>query len=260
MAWLTDLGRGAGRLAGQALDLLYPPRCVFCRAESAGGPPGEAVVCAACCRRLTSDIPRCPCCGEPAAAPLACRHCRGGTDRGGVAVLAGYDDELRAAVLAAKRPGGELQAAGLATLLARQHHETFAAWRIDVVVPVPMHWLRRATRGTSSADLLARHLARCLDLPCRGLVHRTRATRMQNELPAAERPANVRGAFRATAAAAGRRILLVDDVMTTGGTLAACRQALLAAGAESVDAAVAARADRHSAAAGPPASGEAGDS
>ena len=260
MAWLTDLGRGAGRLAGQALDLLYPPRCVFCRAESVGGPPGEVVVCTACCQRLTSDGPRCPSCGEPAAAPLPCRRCRGGTDRGGVAVLAGYDDEVRAAVLAAKRPGGELQAAGLATLLARQHRELFAAWRIDVVVPVPMHWLRRATRGTSSADLLARHLARRLELPCRGLVHRTRATRMQNELPPAERPANVRDAFRAMAGAAGRRILLVDDVMTTGGTLAACRQALVAAGAASVDAAVAARADRTSAAAGPSPNWEASDS
>jgi len=247
MAWLTVLGRGAGRLAGQALDLLYPPRCVFCRAESADGPSGQAVVCEECSRRLTVDGPRCPGCGEPAAAPVACRRCQGWTDREGVAVLAGYGDELRAAVLAAKRPGGELQATGLATLLYRRHRESFLAWRIDVVVPVPMHWLRRATRGTSSADLLARHLARCLDLPCRRLVHRIRATRMQNELPPVERPANVRDAFRATAGAAGRRILLVDDVMTTGATLAACRQALLAAGAEAVLAAVAARADRNAA-------------
>jgi len=258
MAWLTVLGRGAGRLAGQALDLFYPPRCVFCRAESAGGSLGEAVVCDDCGRRLTGNGHRCPGCGEPAAAPVACRRCRGRTDREGVAVLAGYGDELRTAVLAAKRPGGELHAAGLATLLYRRHRESFAAWRSDVVVPVPMHWLRRATRGTSSADLLARHLARRLEVRCRGLVYRTRATRMQNELPPAERPANVRDAFRASAGAAGRRILLVDDVMTTGATLAACRQALLAAGAEAVHAAVAARADRNVGADGPQPQREAG--
>jgi predicted amidophosphoribosyltransferase len=67
---------------------------------------------------------------------------------------------------------------------------------------------------------------------------------MQNELPPHERPANVRGAFRSTAAVAGKNVLLVDDVTTTGATLDACRQALLTAGAANVYAAVVARADR----------------
>ena len=161
-----------------------------------------------------------------------------------VAILTGYTEEARAAVLAAKRPGGELQAAGLATLLLDRHRDTFSDWGVDLVVPVPMHWLRRMIRGTSAAEVLARRLAAGLGLPCRGLVRRTRATRMQNELPPEERPANVQGAFRATGAASGRRVLLVDDVTTTGATLAACRAALLTAGAAEVHAAVVARADR----------------
>jgi predicted amidophosphoribosyltransferase len=158
-------------------------------------------------------------------------------------VLAAYADDLRAAVLAAKRPGGEILTTGLATLLAGKHGDQIAAWGIDLIVPVPMHWTRRMLRGTSAADGLARGVAAALGLPRRGVLIRTRATRMQNELEPAARRANVRAAFRATAVAAGRRVLVVDDVTTTGGTLAACRQALVAAGAAAVYAAAVARAD-----------------
>jgi ComF family protein len=234
--------QGPGRLAGQGLDLLCPPRCVFCRRDAADSPAGPAVVCGDCRRRLACDVPRCPACGSPAAAD--CRRCRGRCrDWDGLVVLSGYADDVRDAVLMAKRPGGEPVAAGLAALLVERHRERLAGWTIEAVVPVPMHWTRRLVRGTSAADSLARGVASALGLPCRPLLVRRRSTRMQNELPASERRANVQAAFRGIQAAAGRRLLLVDDVTTTGGTLSACRAALAAAGARAVFAAAVARAD-----------------
>ncbi len=117
----------------------------------------------------------------------------------------------------------------------RARHAPRSCVRFGAFYPTQMHCI---------GAILARHLAKGLGLPARGLLRRTRATPMQNELPPEDRAVNVRGAFRATATAAGQRIMLVDDVTTTGATLDACRQSLMAAGAASVYAAVVARADR----------------
>jgi len=220
------------------LDLLCPPRCVVCGAEVPSGP----VVCSGCARVLSSGIVRCTSCGEE-------RHvgrCRRGYRGDGRVVLADYVDDVRTAVLRAKRPAGEPVAVGLGGLLAAKHRETLVGWRLDAVVPVPMHWTRRVARGTSAADEIATGIARALGLPRRPLLRRGRRTPRQNEVPADGRGANVRGAFRRRGRPAGRRLLLVDDVCTTGATLDECRRILVEAGAAAVYAAVIARADgRH---------------
>jgi ComF family protein len=129
----------------------------------------------------------------------------------------------------------------LAPTLATRMHES--GWEVlrdaDLVVPVPLHKKRHRSRGFNQAEDLAKHLG----LPARAVLRRIRATPSQTDLPAARRHANVRGAF-----ALGRhedvralRIVLVDDVCTTGATLEACARVLRAAGAADVSALTAAR-------------------
>ena len=245
MGWFGRLRAAAAGWAGAGLDVILPPRCAMCGGDL---PPfaaraDAALACAACAASLTRDGDRCAACGAPAAAG-GCTACRGrGRRWREIVVLGSYADELRSAVLRAKRPAGAAVAATLATLLVRRHRDTFAGWRPDVVVPVPMHWMRRAGRGTNAADEIARGLARGLGVPCRRLLRRRRATAMQNTLPVADRRGNVRDAFRARGRLAGLRILLVDDVTTTGSTLEACAEAAVSAGAAAVYAAAIARAD-----------------
>lgn len=252
MAWLEQVRRRAAGWAVGGLDLLCPPRCGLCGGEPSGDHDGAAYgsspgvfVCRACERKLVEDRRRCLRCGSSCPPEGDCDRCRRGQAVGeGLVVLGAYGEELREAVLRCKRPGAEAVAAAFGRLLVRRHRETLEAWACDAVVPVPMHWTRRMMRGATAAEEIAAQVAADLRLPCRRLLRRTRATRMQNELPFEERRGNVRGAFRSRRSTAGLRLLLVDDVVTTGGTLAECRDTLLAAGAAAVHAAAVARAER----------------
>jgi ComF family protein len=116
----------------------------------------------------------------------------------------------------------------------------------DAIVPVPLHWRRRWQRGFNQSDLLARGLSRRLGVPLIQALRRTRATGVQAGLSNTGRRRNVAAAFRCThpRRVNGRRILLIDDVMTTGSTAAACALALKRAGAGRVTLLTVARVDR----------------
>jgi ComF family protein len=123
-------------------------------------------------------------------------------------------------------------------LWARLGHQLEEA---ELVVPVPLHWRRRLSRGYNQAEEIARPLARLLDRPLRRAVGRVRATPPQTRCDRRHREANVAGAFRARGRSrlAGRRVLIVDDVATTGSTLEATAVCLRAAGVLSIVALVA---------------------
>jgi ComF family protein len=119
--------------------------------------------------------------------------------------------------------------------------------RFDAIVPVPMHWWKRWQRGFNQAELLASELSKRTGLPVRRPLRRVHQRAVQAGLTNAKRRANVVGAFlpaRRGRRLDGQRILLVDDVMTTGATASACAKALKRAGALHVSLLTVARVDR----------------
>jgi ComF family protein len=238
-----------------ALDLVFPARCPVC--ETTLGAGRRDPLCGACWRAITRlDVPWCERCGAasivradavaaPRVAPqpiAACAACGGeppGYDYARSAAL--YEGPLREAIHSLKFGRRRALASPLGDLTAQQCAISLPDG-IDTLIPVPRARARARERGFNQAALLARRIGRRLEIPVRShWLARVRSTRPQSDLSAAERRANVRDAFRASARVAGRHVLVVDDVLTTGATLDACARALRAAGARRVGALTVAR-------------------
>ncbi|MGA2599841.1 MAG: ComF family protein [Bryobacteraceae bacterium] len=152
-----------------------------------------------------------------------------------------YEDELRKLIHLFKYGRIETLAGPLGrfmiTALPRELN-------FDVIVPMPLHWTKLWRRGFNQSELLAAAVSRRWNVPLKRLVRRIRATPVQAGLTSAKRRVNVSGAFRAKSGVAGLKVLLVDDVLTTGATAGACASALKRAGAARVTLLTLARADR----------------
>ena len=221
------------------LAVVWAPRCAAC--DDPLDAPTRGVVCRHCWRRVPAIAgPVCGRCGVAvdADADLRCMDCRrnGGppTARRAAGVHAGT---LRAIIHAFKYDGRR----SLARPLARCMQDAAGDWlrNADIVVPVPLHALRRWRRGFNQAADLASHLG----VPVVHALRRTRRTGRQVELSRAARLRALRGAFAlarrsgrrpAAAAVRGRSVVLVDDVITTGATVEACAAVLRDAGARNV--------------------------
>ena len=170
-----------------------------------------------------------------------CALCRSGLRGFDAAYSFGsYEGALRELIHLLKYGKVHPLAAPLSRLLVRAMplDETF-----DEIVPVPLHWRRRLQRGFNQAELLARGLSRATGIPLRRALRRVSATSVQAGLSNTARRKNVTGAFRSRLVT-GKRILLIDDVMTTGSTATACAIALKRAGAKRVALLTVARVDR----------------
>ena len=218
------------RLRTAILNLLFPPRCVGCKKRGAW-------FCAACLAVVPRIVPPlCHRCGEPLARPGdLCYNCRREPLQiDGIRSVALFEGPLRQAVHHLKYNGQRDLASSLGSLLAEYWRENRLP--ADVLVPVPLHASRQRERGYNQAALLAQELAAAASLPMiEGCLVRTRQTASQTTLSGAERKVNVREAFACVdGRLAGRQVLLLDDVCTTGATLEACAIACRQAGARSV--------------------------
>ena len=239
-AWLARaayLGRSA---VHAGLSVIYPPTCIGC-----GGATGEAH---ALCARCWSDIrfierPYCERLGTPFAVDLGIPLLSPGAiadppvfDR--ARAVARYDDVARKLVHRLKY-GDRLELArALGAMMARSGAELLGD--ADVIVPVPLHRRRLWWRRFNQAMALASVIGKGSGIPCDPfLLARVKATKPQVGLTKAQRGENLQGAFRVPAEARprlqGKRVLLVDDVLTTGATANAASRALLRGGARAVD-------------------------
>jgi ComF family protein len=240
----------ARKISNGIFSLIFPDECRICKE-----PLREISRIPVCRRCLLKPQPLnaeyfCVRCRAPfrSSFPLdeqgLCGICRRGVSGFDAAYSFGfYEDELSELIHLFKygrvqtlaKPLGRL----LAVALPREQE-------FDLIVPMPLHWRKRWQRGFNQSALLASEIARRSNIPVKNFLRRIRPTATQAGLTNAKRRLNVSGAFRARkgAALSGKRVLLIDDVMTTGATAAACARALKIAGAKRVTLLTVARVDR----------------
>ncbi len=243
----------SGMLAA-AIGAIAPSRCAACRRELPF-------------RGLYELLPRlCTGCRDAAIGPASdrCKRCAApvgpflDTERGcyfcrrdqfhfeSVIRLGVYENELRAMCLMAKRPGGEVLAAALGETLWTEEGMDLLSAQPELIVPVPHHWQESLVSAPKVPETLASVLSKRLRVRLApSLLSKVRRTSKQSGLPSGRRRVNLRKAFcvppRFGDQVSGRRILLVDDVLTTGATADEAARALRDAGASSVRVAVIAR-------------------
>lgn len=230
-----------GSFINTILDLVYPPSCIACHALLKEE-PGQTF-CRPCSETLEPVVvPVCVICGSPLESEncgaVPCVLCRSDSPafQSAFAPLM-YGGALATAIIRFKYHGASHLARALAGLMISCVEQRLSSRQWDIMVPVPLHITRLRRRGYNQAFLLARHLARKINLPVNPhLLMRIRDTPPQTGLTRRERRKNMGEAFAVRdKSLQGLRVLLIDDVLTTGATADACAKEMLKAGVKWVE-------------------------
>ncbi len=229
------------------IALLYPQLCAVCEQPA----EGDGYLCRSCAAGVPRIAPPfCEKCSQPFDGAItevfSCANCAHRVLHFDAAVAAFRSRGVVREVIHKFKYGREIHLRFPAAdwLMETLEDPRLAGRRIDVLIPVPLHAARKRERGFNQAELLAEILSRRAGLPMKTMLERIRYTTTQTAFDRAERIENLRDAFRLRKKAdvRGLRVLLIDDVLTTGSTLSECARVLKAGGAISVHAATAARA------------------
>jgi ComF family protein len=232
-------------LLDRFLALFYPDICQICRQEKATS--AESYICQRCRSAKTGvryiEPPFCDCCGLPFEGDISvtfeCANCKDQqlhfrSARAAVELTGLVQDVIHKY----KYNHATWFEPFLSELLVSRAAPILAASKWDFIVPIPLHWLKLRERSFNQSVRLAHHLSRATGIPLHiGLLKRIQRTHTQTRLSRAERTENVKRAFacRVRISLKGARIVLIDDVLTTGATASACAKLLLRNGAAVVD-------------------------
>lgn len=217
------------------LEALYPPTCPICdRVEK------PAVICPECRKKLRYiRSPRCLCCGKPVELEetercFDCRRKHHEFEQG--AALWAYTEESRNSVYRFKYQNCRVYAEVYGEELAKNLGGLVKMWKGEALIPVPVHARKRRQRGFNQAELLAREVGKHLEIPVEtGILKRSRYTRPQKELDDNQRRKNLEKAFIIEKNVVQyKKVVLVDDIYTTGATMDACARVLKEKGAEQI--------------------------
>lgn len=238
MAGIYGIERGMRQFVRRLLDWIYPRRCAFCddllRAQ-------ERYLCRVCRVHMPSPIgePRCKKCGKPVDSREReyCHDCSSHPQQydSGIGLFL-YQGPLKESLMKLKFHGRKEYGEFLGKLMARYGEEFIRRVQPEVIFSVPIHQRKRSVRGYNQAEMLAREVSSGLSIPLRtDLVLRKKFTKAQKELNRQERKKNLKQAFYVSEQAGKyEKVLIVDDIYTTGSTINAIAEKLKQQGVKEV--------------------------